>query len=64
MTAYCKDREYHFNIAYTEKESDLFRAFTTDLAIARKKDPAGAGQKKKDIYDKTIENVLGIKIEN
>jgi hypothetical protein len=65
MTAYCKDREYHFNVAFAEKDSDLFRAFTADLAQVRKKDPTGQGQnKKKDIYDKTIENVLGIKIEN
>lgn len=65
MTAYCKDREYHFNVTSTDKESDLFRAFTADLAQVRKKDPAEAGaNKKKDIYDKTIENVLGIKIEN
>ncbi len=65
MTAYCKDREYHFNVAFADKDSDLFRAFTADLAQVRKKDVNANGQnKKKDIYDKTIENVLGIKIEN
>ncbi|UYL09566.1 hypothetical protein B9G69_003140 [Bdellovibrio sp. SKB1291214] len=62
MIAFCKDKEYHFSVSSAEKNSDMFRAFTADLAQMRK---IPAGQKKgKDIYDKTIENVLGIQIEN
>lgn len=64
MTAYCKDKEYHFTIAKADKDSDLFRAFTADLAQIRKVESGSGKTKKKDIYDKTIENVLGIQLEN
>lgn len=63
MVAFCKDKEYHFSVNSKETDSDMFRAFTADLAQARKKDSSGK-MKGKDIYDKTIENVLGIKVEN
>ncbi|WP_413557860.1 hypothetical protein [Bdellovibrio sp. HCB209] len=63
MIASCKDKEYHFTVTASEKESDLFRAFTADLAQTRKIQAPGKA-KKKDIYDKTIENVLGIQLEN
>ncbi|WP_413584778.1 hypothetical protein [Bdellovibrio sp. HCB274] len=63
MTAYCKDKEYIFNVVAAEKSADVFRAFTAELAQQRK--DLGTGKpKQKDKYDKTIENVLGIKVEN
>ena len=64
ITALCKDREYHFTINGAPKEADLFRSFALDTGAIRKKDSSSGKPAKKDIYEKTIENVLGIKVEN
>ncbi|WP_413575176.1 hypothetical protein ACLVWU_12890 [Bdellovibrio sp. HCB290] len=63
MTAYCKDKEYHFKVSAAEKSADVFRVFSADQAQVRK-DPGAGKPRKKDKYDKTIENVLGIEVEN
>ncbi|WP_413582100.1 hypothetical protein [Bdellovibrio sp. HCB288] len=63
LTAYCKDKEYHFQVSAADKSADVFRAFSADAAQVRK-DPGAGKPKKKDRYDKTIENVLGIEVEN
>lgn len=66
MKALCKDTEYTFEVKAGGQESDLFVAFPASVAVVRKKEVPTAPSKprKKDIYDKTIENVLGIKVEN
>ncbi|MGE5086956.1 MAG: hypothetical protein ACM3MG_11690, partial [Bacillota bacterium] len=60
MTALCKDREYHFTINGAHNEADLFRSFVFDTGTVRKKESSPGKPAKKDIYEKTIENVLGI----
>ena len=63
MTAFCKDREYHFSVKSDSQETDLFRSFTLATSAVRKKDISTGKPAKKDIYEKTIENVLGIQLE-
>lgn len=64
MLAICKDREFKFEISSEGKERDLFAAFPISAGNERRRETAPAKAKKKDIYEKTIENVLGIEIDN
>lgn len=69
MKALCRDSEFDFQVAGSNQEADLFKAFPQSQGRQRKKElppsnPRYAKPRSKDIYEKTIENVLGIKLEN
>ncbi len=64
LIAICKDREFKFEISAYGKERDLFAAFPATAGNERRRETVPAKAKKKDIYEKTIENVLGIEIDN
>lgn len=62
LTAICKDMEYSFEL-FTDKNRDLFVAFPKEAGHARKKETVPAKKRGKDVYEKTIENVLGIQLD-
>ncbi|HEX7676180.1 MAG TPA: hypothetical protein VF412_18530 [Bdellovibrio sp.] len=68
MKALCKDKEFSFDVVSANENPDLFVAFPISAGVERKKEIPTANQpgkpRKKDIYEKTIENVLGIKVDN
>lgn len=63
LLAWCKDTEYHLQLIKADKERELFVAIPTILGQPRAKDTGAPRPRKKDVYEKTIENVLGIKVE-
>lgn len=64
LTATCKDVEYKFELQAKNKERDLFVSFPKEAGSIRKKEVAPTKARKKDVYEKTIENVLGIQLED
>ncbi|QDK37132.1 hypothetical protein [Bdellovibrio sp. NC01] len=64
MKALCKETEFVFEVKQGKQDSDLFVAFPASVAVVRKKEIPTAPKRKKDIYDKTIESVLGIKLDD
>lgn len=63
LVAWCKDTEYHLQLVKADSERELFVAIPTSLGQARAKEAGIPRPRKKDVYEKTIENVLGIKVE-
>lgn len=59
LSAACKDYEFHWSLQSDNKNIDLFRLFPEETGIKRKNK---AGKPAKDIYEKTIESVLGIEL--
>lgn len=64
LTATCKDVEYKFELLAKDQERDLFVSFPKEAGTIRKKEAGPAKVRKKDVYEKTIENVLGIQLED
>jgi hypothetical protein len=64
LLATCKDIEFKFTLIPATEEKDLYIHFPRSAAQVRKKDLGPKKIRTKDIYEKTIENVLGIQIEN
>lgn len=62
VTAVCRDLEFEFALVPAQNERTLFATLPQTSGVARKKDHLRP-LRKKDIYDKTIENVLGIELE-
>lgn len=58
--ALCKDKEFRLIVVKSTAERTSFLALQESAAQKR----SSSAIKKKDVYDKTIENVLGIKLEN
>ncbi|WP_413944320.1 hypothetical protein [Bdellovibrio sp. HCB-162] len=63
LTAICKDTEYKFDLLAKTNERDLYVSFPKESGTIRKKEIAPTKTRKKDVYEKTIENVLGIKLD-
>lgn len=68
LKALCKDTEFSFEVTEAGPEQDLFKAYPATAGVVRKKEVPAPAQRyrprPKDIYDKTIEKVLGIKLED
>lgn len=69
MKAYCKDLEFVFDVASTSTNPDLFKAFPLSAGIVRKKEvpvinQAAPKKRQKDIYDKAIEKMMGVKFQD
>ncbi|WP_413569896.1 hypothetical protein ACLWBD_05425 [Bdellovibrio sp. HCB117] len=64
FTATCRDEEYKFELRAGGEVQDLYVSVPKELGVLRKKDSGLSRPRKKDVYDKTIENVLGIQLEN
>lgn len=64
LIAVCKDMEFKFELSTEGLSKDLFFAFPIDAGLARRKEVTPSKGRKKDIYEKTIENVLGIELDN
>jgi len=62
VSAVCRDLEYIFELLPALREQTLFVTFPQASGVPRKRD-SNRSPRKKDIYDKTIENVLGIELE-
>lgn len=60
LKAFCKNQEYSFVVKAMREEQTLFKVFPSSVAVMRK---TLSSARSKDIYDKTIESVLGIKVE-
>ena len=63
LLASCKGLEFKFDLITEGKEKDLFLAFPESVGTVRRKETAPGKIHKKDIYEKTIENVLGIELD-
>lgn len=63
LLASCKGLEFKFDLTTEGKEKDLFVAFPESAGSVRRKEIAPSKTHKKDIYEKTIENVLGIELD-
>lgn len=61
LVASCKDVEFKFELRPSEGERTLYLAFPTQAGAPRK--TRFTGPRQKDIYEKTIENVLGIELD-
>lgn len=64
LTGSCKDREFRLEFITDKSSRDLFVSVPFAAGLPRKKEKPPSGPRKKDIYEKTIENVLGIQIES
>ncbi len=62
ISAICKDVEYKLNLVAGNKERDLYVSIPASAGVLRPKEVAPK-PRKKDSYEKTIENVLGIEID-
>ncbi|MNK07439.1 hypothetical protein D3C87_253530 [compost metagenome] len=62
LKAFCKNNEFSIVVQPSTKRQTLFKSFPMTAAVERKVDTS-KGPRKKDIYEKTIEDVLGIKVE-
>ncbi|WII71383.1 hypothetical protein QJS83_13015 [Bdellovibrio sp. 22V] len=62
LNATCKDSEFAFELKAHEEARHLFVAFPVSAGQIRKKETPKI--RKKDVYEKTIENVLGIELDN
>ncbi|NUN07476.1 MAG: hypothetical protein HUU57_17155 [Bdellovibrio sp.] len=62
ISAICKDVEYKLNLTAGNKERDLYVSIPASAGILRPKEVAPK-PRKKDSYEKTIENVLGIEVD-
>ncbi|WP_347358124.1 hypothetical protein [Bdellovibrio sp.] len=63
LLASCKGLEFKFDLVTEGKEKDLFVAFPESAGTVRRKEVVPGKVHKKDIYEKTIENVLGIELD-
>lgn len=63
LKAKCKDVEFSFQLLDDAKKMDLYVSLPTEASTVRAKEVAPAPKRKKDAYDKTIENVLGIELD-
>lgn len=61
LTATCKDLEFKLELVQNKDLRDLYVAVPFEAGTLRKKETVKT--RKKDIYDKTIENVLGIRLD-
>ncbi|MBV2167080.1 MAG: hypothetical protein KUL82_00120 [Bdellovibrio sp.] len=61
LVAACKDLEFKINIAEAQGEQDLYLSLPLSAGIKRKEAPK---VRQRDIYEQTIDKVLGIKFEN
>lgn len=64
FSATCRDEEYKFELHTGRDAQDLYVSIPKEMGVLRKKDTGATRPRKKDVYDKTIENVLGIQLEN
>lgn len=64
LVAWCKETEYHLQLVKADTERELFVAIPASLGQVRAKETGAPRPRKKDVYEKTIENVLGIKVED
>ncbi|WP_415062536.1 hypothetical protein [Bdellovibrio sp.] len=62
LIALCKDLEFKVEILTAEKEQDLYLSLPLSAGVPKKKEAPKA--RKRDIYEKTIDKVLGIKFED
>ncbi|KHD89324.1 MAG: hypothetical protein OM95_04150 [Bdellovibrio sp. ArHS] len=63
LSASCRNEDFKLDLATASTTQDLYVAIPKELGNARKKVPA-TKSRPKDVYDKTIESVLGIKLED
>ncbi len=59
LLATCKDREFQWTVQSEKENLDLFRLIPEDAGVKRR---PRVGKPAKDIYEKTIESVLGIEL--
>lgn len=59
LSAACKDREFQWTVQSDKENIDLFRLIPDEAGAKRK---PRFGKPAKDIYEKTIESVLGIEL--
>lgn len=63
VKAKCKNVEFALALQQDQNKRDMYVSLPMDAAVARPKDVAPPVKRKKDAYDKTIENVLGIELD-
>jgi len=63
LVALCKDLEFHWTVQQSLTTLNVFEEFPSKTGSARIKE-SKTPVHKKDAYDKTIENVLGVKVDN
>lgn len=61
LTALCKDLEFKVEILTAKKEQDLYLSLPLSAGVPKKKEAPKI--RKRDIYEQTIDKVLGIKFE-
>ncbi|UOF02639.1 hypothetical protein [Bdellovibrio reynosensis] len=63
VKAKCKEIEFSIALQQSQNQRDLYVALPLEASVARPKEMAQPAKRKKDSYDKTIENVLGIELD-
>lgn len=63
ILASCRDREFKISLIPAEKQQTLYAILPLTAGSPRVSDAAKGKPRKKDIYEKTIENVLGIQLD-
>ena len=63
VTASCRDLDFEFQLRSDLGVADLLKGFTLTSGRPRKKENLHGQRKQKDAYEKTIESVMGIKLD-
>lgn len=64
LIASCREQEFQFDLKSDSQEHTLFLNFPVLAGQSRSNKNQLGAKKEKDIYDKTIEKVLGVKLDN